>query len=234
VDVAVDPRVSGARQNALMASIERLIDRANGRADKAIRSAGQEIRIARQDRNLSLDMVGSTIGLSASAASRIERGLTPEVSILRMTQLAEVVGLELSLRLFVGGSPIRDDAHAALLARCRDKMHPGLRWSIEVPLPHPGDDRAWDAMVSGPDWRYGVEAETAPRDVQALSRRLALKLRDGGVDAILLVLPRTRRVREFLAASRAMLSPAFPVAGTTALARLKDGLDPGGGSIILL
>lgn len=217
-----------------MASIERLIDRANRRADSAIRAAGREIRIARQDRNLSLDKVGTTIGLSASAASRIERGRTPEVSILRMTQLAEVVGLELSVRLFAGGSPIRDDAHAALLGRCRDKMHPSLRWSIEVPLPNPGDDRAWDAMVSGPDWRYGVEAETAPRDVQALSRRLALKLRDGGVDGILLVLPRTRRAREFLAASRGMLDAAFPLPGATALARLKDGLDPEGGSIILL
>lgn len=217
-----------------MASIERLIDRANQRADRAIRAAGQEIRIARRDRNLSLDKVGTAIGLSASAASRIERGLTPEVSIHRMTQLAEVVGLELSLRLFTGGSPIRDDVHAALLGRCRDAIHPSLRWSIEVPLPNPGDDRAWDAMVSGPGWRYGVEAETAPRDVQALARRLALKLRDGGVDGILLVLPRTRRVREFLAASRAMLDVAFPVPGTTALARLKDGLDPGGSAIILL
>ena len=217
-----------------MASIERLLDRANRRADTAIRATGREIRIARQDRNLSLDKVGATVGLSASAASRIERGLTPEVSILRMTQLAEVIGLELSVRLFAGGSPIRDDAHAALLGRCRDKMHPSLRWSIEVPLPNPGDDRAWDAMVSGPGWRYGIEAETAPRDVQALSRRLALKLRDGGVDAILLVLPRTRRAREFLTASRAMLDAAFPVPGATALARLKDGLDPGGGSIILL
>jgi transcriptional regulator with XRE-family HTH domain len=233
-EAAVDPRVSDASQNDLMASIERLIDRANQRADKAIREAGREIRIARHDRNLSLDNVGTAIGLSASAASRIERGFTPEVSILRVTQLAEVVGLELSLRLYAGGSPIRDDAHAALLGRCRDAMHPSLRWSIEVPLPNPGDDRAWDAMVSGPGWRYGVEAETAPRDVQALSRRLALKLRDGGVDAILLVLPRTRRVREFPAASRAMLNAAFPVPGPTALTRLKDGLDPGGGSIIQL
>jgi transcriptional regulator with XRE-family HTH domain len=217
-----------------MASIERLIDRANQRADTAIRAAGREIRIARRDRNLSLDRAGAAAGLAASTVSRIERGLAPEVSVLRLTQLSEVVGLELSLRLFTGGSPIRDDVHASLLARCRDRVHPTLRWSIEVPLPNPGDDRAWDAMVAGPDWRYGVEAETAPRDVQALSRRLALKLRDGGVDGILLVLPPTRRVREFLAASHEMLDAAFPIPGATALARLKDGLDPGGSSIILI
>ena len=177
--------------------------------------------------------MGAAAGLSASATSRIERGLTAEVSVLRLTRLAEVVGLEVSVRLFVGGSPIRDNVHASLLGRCRGAMHPSLRWSIEVPLPNPGDDRAWDAMVVGSDWRYGVEAETAPRDVQAISRRLALKLRDGGVDGILLVLPRTRRVQEFLAASRGMLNEAFPIPGTAALARLKDGLDPGGSSIIL-
>ncbi len=217
-----------------MASIERLLDRANLRADTAIRGAGREIRLARRDRNLSLHQTGAAAGISASATSRIERGLTPEVSVLRLTRLAEVVGLELSLRLFAGGSPIRDDVHASLLGRCRDGMHPSIRWSIEVPLPNPGDDRAWDAMVAGPGWRYGVEAETAPRDVQALSRRLALKLRDGGVDGILLVLPRTRRARDFLAASRGMLDAAFPIPGTIALARLKDGLDPGASSIILI
>jgi transcriptional regulator with XRE-family HTH domain len=210
------------------------MDRANQRADAAIRGAGREIRIARRDRNLSLDRAGAAAGISAAATSRIERGLAPEVSVLRLTQLAEVVGLELSLRLFAGGSPIRDEVHASLLGRCRDGIHPSLRWSIEVPLPNLGDDRAWDAMVSGPGWRYGVEAETAPRDVQALSRRLALKLRDGDVDGIILVLPRTRRVREFLAASRGMLAEAFPIPGTVALARLKDGLDPGGSSIILI
>jgi transcriptional regulator with XRE-family HTH domain len=232
--LAVESQVSDATHNGRVASIERLIDRANQRADAAIRGAGREIRIARRDRNLSLDRAGAAAGISAAATSRIERGLAPEVSVLRLTQLAEVVGLELSLRLFAGGSPIRDDVHASLLGRCRDEMHPSLRWSIEVPLPNTGDDRAWDAMVSGPGWRYGVEAETAPRDVQALSRRLALKLRDGGVDGILLGLPRTRRVREFLAASRGMLDEAFPIPGTTALARLKDGLDPGGSSIILI
>jgi hypothetical protein len=166
--------------------------------------------------------------------SRIERGLVREVSILKVTRLAEAVGLEASVRLYAGGSPVRDDAHAALLARFRDGTHPGLRWSIEVPLPHAGDDRAWDAMLGGGDWRYGIEAETAPREVQSLARRLALKLRDGSVDGVLLVLPRTRRVREFLAAGRQLLDPSFPVSGATAVARLRGGHDPGGSSIILV
>jgi hypothetical protein len=89
-------------------------------------------------------------------------------------------------------------------------------------------------MVSGMGWRYGVEAETAPRDVQALARRLAVKLRDGEADGIVLVLPRTRRVREFLLAGRGLLEATLPIAGATARARLAAGHDPGGNAIVLI
>jgi transcriptional regulator with XRE-family HTH domain len=230
----VDRRVSGSDHDRVVASIERAVDRANQRADAATRAAGRELRAARRDRNLSLARVGRSVGLSAAAVSRIERGLTPEVSMLRLSQLAEVVGLELSIRLYPGGLPIRDAAHAALLARFREAIHPSVRWMIEAPFPVLGDQRAWDAMIAGQGWRYGVEAETAPRDVQALGRRLALKLRDGGVDGILLVLPRTRRVREFLAAARGLLDTSFPIPGAAASARLAAGRDPEGSSIVLV
>ena len=56
------------------------------------------------------------------------------------------------------------------------------------PLPFAGDLRAWDALIRGSGWRCGVEAETRPRDLQALERRLALKLRDGAVDMLVLLL----------------------------------------------
>ncbi len=35
-----------------------------------------------------------------------------------------------------------------------------------VPLPIPGDRRAWDGVISTDQWRYGVEIETACRDVR--------------------------------------------------------------------
>ena len=217
-----------------MGATDRARERASERADNATRRAGRELREARRDRNLSLAAVGGAVDLTPGAVSRIERGLAPKVSVLRLAQLAEAVGLELSLRLYAGGAPIRDAGHARLLARFRATTHPTLRWAVETPLPNPGDVRAWDAMLSGPGWRYGVEAKTAPRDVQALARRLAIKLRDGGADGILLVLPRTRRVREFLGAGRGLLEPAFPVPGTTALDRLAAGLDPGGSAIVVV
>ena len=88
--------------------------------------------------------------------------------------------------------------------------------------------------MAGRDWRYGVEAETHPEDAQALARRLQLKLRDGRMDGVLLVIPKTRHVRRFLEASAALLGPNFLVEGRTAMARLASGVDPGGSSIIVL
>jgi transcriptional regulator with XRE-family HTH domain len=214
-------------------TVERPIERARERAGAAI-GGGTELRAARRDRNLSLAKVGASVGITAAAVSRIERGLAPEVSVLRLVQLSEAVGLELSLRFYAGGPPVRDTAHTALLARFRQTIHPTLRWGTEVPFPRPGDQRAWDAVVAGTGWRYGVEAETAPRDVQALARRLAIKLRDGRVDGILLVLPRTRRVRDFLVAGRGLLDATLPVSGAMARARLTAGLDPGGSAILLI
>lgn len=229
-----ESQISGSPDNHGVGSIERIGERGTERARVAVRNAGRDIRIARRDRNLSLASVGEAAGLSASAVSRIERGLCAEVSIRKVTLLAEAVGLEASVRLFAGGAPVRDRAHAALLTRFRVRTHADLRWGTEVPLPSPGDARAWDAMIGGADWRYGVEAETAPRDVQALARRLTLKQRDGWVDGILLVLPRTRRAREFLDAGRPLLRAFLPVDGRVALARLRRGDDPGGGSIIVV
>ncbi len=177
--------------------------------------------------------IGRAAGVSGSKVSRIERGRSPRVSVLDLARLLAVVGLELTARAYPGGQPVRDAAQMALLARFRARLHRRLRWATEVPLPRPGDPRAWDALVGGGSWRYGVEAETAPRDGQAIARRLGLKVRDGEVTGVILVLPRSRRSREFLAAAGEYLQPAFPIDGVRAIELLAAGVDPGGSSIVL-
>ena len=97
-----------------------------------------------------------------------------------------------------------------------------------------GDSRAWDAVISTPVWRHGIEAETRPRDRQALERRLALKLLDGGVTSLSLVLLDSRYNRDFVRANRDILMARFPVAGRRTLELLRAGVNPGGNSIILL
>ena len=156
--------------------------------------------------------VARALGVAPSTVSRIERGLHPEVSVLALARCASVVGLDLTVKLFPGGQPLRDQAHVRLLLGLRGQLHPGLRWATEVPVRavDSRDLRAWDAAISGRSWEVGVEAETAPRDGQALTRRLNLKLRDGDIDGLILLLPATRATRTFLAEAREYLMPILP------------------------
>ena len=218
----------------LVATKARQVDIGKARGAELIRRAGQELRQARTDRGLSLAVTGRAAGLSVSQVSRIERGLVGHVPVRDLARLHAVVGLELSLKSYPSGQPIRDVAHVALLDELRKGLHRSLRWTVEVPLPIPGDRRSWDALIRGATWRYGVEAETAPRDAQALARRMQLKQRDGQVDGVLLVLRRTSQTRRFLSAAGELLGSLFPVDGARAHELLRAGVDPGGNAMILL
>jgi transcriptional regulator with XRE-family HTH domain len=213
---------------------ERAVDRGTRRGRELYDRAARELRRSRLERGLSLEQIGKAIGISGSELSRIERGLIPATSLVRLAQLHAVVGNELAVQVFPGGTPLRDAGHVQLLGTLRSRLHPSWRWSNEVPLPIPGDQRAWDAMATLDGYRCGIEAETSATDSQALARRLQLKLRDGAVDALLLVLPDTRRTRGFLVAARSVLDGLFPVPGRRALELLGAGVPPGGNAIIVL
>lgn len=217
-----------------MAARERPVDRGQRLGVASLRRLGEEVRAARTGAGLSIDTVAAAVGISNAEVSRIERGGSPKVPLITLSRLAAIAGLDLVTRLYPGPSPLRDQAHGRLLGDLRARLHPSLRWAAEVPMPIPGDQRAWDGMIFGSDWRFAVEAETAPQDGQALTRRLALKLRDGGVDGLLLLVRDTARGRSFVAATRDLLDPLFPVPGRRALASLRDGRRPEGNAIIVL
>lgn len=194
---------------------------------------GAQLRQARLAASLTLTAVGRRVGLSAATVSRIERGLVPDLGILQLSQLFAVVGLDLWLRSFPVASPLRDAAHLALLERLRVRIR-GFRWDTEVPIDRPGDLRAWDAVLRGAGMRIAIEAETRPRDIQELDRRIQLKLRDSLVDRVILLVAATRSNRPVVRELRAALAASYPVPGLRALADLEAGRDPGGNSIIVL
>jgi len=232
--VAGEPQASATRHPPPVSNRERAADRGSRRATEIRATLGREAREARWDRGVTLASVARAVGLSAAEVSRIERGLVPGVALADLSRILAVVGLELVARTYPGGQPLRDRAHVALVARFRGLLGPRLRWRSEVPLPMALDQRAWDGVVFGTGWSYGVEAETAPRDVQSLLRRLHLKARDGGVDGVLLVMPDTRRARLFARTTADLLAADFPVVGRAAIERLGRGDDPGGNAVVFV
>jgi transcriptional regulator with XRE-family HTH domain len=217
-----------------VATKERAADRGSRRGLDVITDLGREIRSNRRSLGLSLADVAAQVGTSASTLSRVERARVTGVSVVLLARLLAVVGLELSARAYPGGSPLRDARHAAILDRFRAALHRDLHWRTEVPLPIPGDKRAWDGSVSGQGWSYGVEAELNPLDGQAVSRRLQLKRRDGRMNGVIVLLPDTRSTRTFRRAFTTLLAEDFPVSGRRAMELLAAGADPGGSAIVVL
>ena len=212
----------------------RPLDRGTERGRRLRTTVGDEIKNARVNRDLTLGAVCDAVGVSASTGSRLERGLLEHVDVMLLARMCSVVGLDLSIKTYPGGQPIRDAAQMALLRTFAAAIHPSLVWATEVPLPGVGDQRAWDGLIRGPDWSYGVEIETAPRDGQATLRRLALKARDGQVHGVLLVLADTRQARAFTREIHEAARSSFPVPGVRALEFLRVGASPGGSAIVVL
>lgn len=208
-------------------------DRARRRIGEDDRRVRAEIAQARRGAGLSQDAVGAACGISGSAEGRIESGATHTVDVAIFACLGAAVGLEIRLRAFPAGDPIRDAGQQRLLERLRTRLHPSLVWRTEVPLPIDGDPRAWDAHIRGDGWVIAVEAETVLDDLQAVERRIALKRRDGRMTDVIVLVAATRRNRRALAAA----PNAFPDLSRDARAVLRElalGRCPGIGAIVLL
>ncbi len=217
-----------------MVTKERPADIGSRRARQILAEMGRELRNARVERGLSQVEVARAVKMSRSQVGRIEKADVPDVPLAKVARLLAVVGLELSARAYPAGPPIRDAAHRALLDRFRKRVAPALAWRFEVPLGLIGDQRAWDAVVEVGVVRIAVEAETRPRDVQALQRRLASKRRDApGISTVVLLLADTRHNRLLMREHGEALRADLPEPGVHLLRALADGKPPGGSGIVL-
>jgi transcriptional regulator with XRE-family HTH domain len=211
----------------------RRIDRGTRAGISLTRACGAELRDARLAAGVSQLFVARAAGLSRSELSRIERGAAPWLSIIVVARIAAVLGLDIGLRLYPRENPLRDAGHARLLARLRQRLPESVLMRTEVPLPRPGDPRAWDAVMNGPGWTTPVDAETRLDDSQALARRTELKRRDSGFDQVILLVADTRHNRQALRHATSLLAD-FPEPGPVILRALAAGLPPERSGVLLL
>jgi transcriptional regulator with XRE-family HTH domain len=217
-----------------MVTRERRLDRGKRAAQRNLVRVGDDLREARLSAGLTQRQAGSAAGISSSELSRIELGIARRVPYETLAIIGSVLGLDVPLRTYPDGEPVRDAAQLALLARLRVLLPRSLTWRTEAPLDIPGDRRAWDAVIGGRGWRVPVDAESRLHDVQACSRKVALKRRDDRSEVVILLVADTRHNRRVVRLARADLAADFPVSGGAALASLTNGEPPSGSSIVLL
>jgi transcriptional regulator with XRE-family HTH domain len=194
-----------------------------------------ELVEARKTAGLSQRTVADLLGWSQSELSRMERLVgIDSVSLVDVAGYAAVLGLELSAGLHPAGEPLRDKGHQAVVRRLIAMLHESWKVAREVLLPNPGDTRAWDLVLRVAGCIVGIEVETRVRDVQALTRRMRARQRDGGTDAVVLVLAHTAHNRRVLPELLEALGPEFATSPRAVLKTLREGRPIPGSAVILL
>ena len=213
---------------------ERPADRGRRLGRERLAEALRDFRNARLERSLTQATIGRALGRSDAWVSWTESGGNTTLAIQDLAAMLACVGLRLSLRAYPDGGGLRDRAQLELLAAFRQLVGPHWAWATEVPIPIPGDLRAWDVGLTASGCRIGVDAETRIHDAQAVDRRVMLKLRDSGLDRAIILVAATRTNRDVLRQLNGAIAANFPIPSRAALAALRAGRDPGGNAIVML
>ena len=171
------------------------------RTERHLTEIGDGFLEKRTSLNLSQDHVAASARMDRLRYGRIERGDLP-ATLPELNAIAAVLGLELSVRLYPGGTPVRDAGQATKLGRFLEHARAPLWFKVEVGLPmREGafEHRAWDAVLFGHGERTACELEMRLRDVQAMRRRHDLKRRDDPTEHFLLLIADTRANRRAVA-----------------------------------
>lgn len=211
------------------------IDEAARRARQQVERALADIRDARRNAGISHASMAARLGCSRQLIGAIETGRLEDVGCIQLARIGAVVGVDIPIRTFPAGSPLRDAAQLRLLERFRVSIGEAWTWRTEVPVSvNPLDRRAIDAvLVRGPH-RVGIEAVTRILDAQAQTRPILLKQEAAGLQRMVLVLAATRHNRNALVDGAQTLSPAFPLRHRALMRDLKRGRPPPANGIVLI
>ncbi len=172
--------------------------------------------------------------MSHAQFGRIERAELEELSVDQLCRACAAVGLRAIVRAVPDSGPALDAGQLAILGRLRARLPTNIAVRTEVPLPLQGDRRAWDAVLGLEPDPTPVEAEARVRDLQAIDRRCALKLRDSPYSAMVLLVSDTANNRQILNAYRDQLRASFPLDTRAVMQALQAGRSPEASGIVVL
>jgi transcriptional regulator with XRE-family HTH domain len=218
-----------------MATRERPGDLGSQDARRLVGGVAGEFRKARVAGGWSQAFIASRAAMSEAQYGRLERDDLDGPTVDQLCRAARALGLSVSLACYPSGVRPRDAAQLRLLVRVEEMLGGRLTLRREVPLPIAGDLRAWDGSISADTGSAFVECESRLGDLQELSRRLGLKLRDDPRSGILiLVVSNTAHNRRILAGHREALRALLPLDGASIIRHLRAGRLPPASGIILV
>jgi transcriptional regulator with XRE-family HTH domain len=210
-------------------------DRGAEDARRLVAACGRELLAARRRLGSSQRDAARRAGISPSQLGRLERSELRHASAELLCRAGRAVGLEGRFTFYPSRLDINDSPQLGTLTRLVRIVAQPLTIRREVTLPIAGDQRAWDARIEGPDGRASVECESKLRDIQSVTRRVALKQRDDPLaGVVILVVSRTAFNRRVLAEHREALRAQFPLDGAAVARALRAGRIPPASGIIMV
>ncbi len=199
------------------------LHQASTRATRALGETIDNLILHRRQASLSQAVVAHALGVSRSALAAWEQRRV-EPTYTQLCRWGAIVGLDISLRSFIGGDPLRDAGQLRLLERFGRLIGPGWTWQAEVPITtDPRDRRAFDAIIRAGPARAAVEGVVRLLDAQGQTRPIVAKQEAAGIGCVILVLADSRHNRMAVASAEPTLAPAFPIRPRPALTILRAG-----------
>lgn len=205
------------------------------RAIDARRALGRDVRTIREDAGIRQVQLAAAAGISRAHLCEIESGKA-EASSEVLAAIADVLGADLSIRMYPGTGPrIRDHIQAAILEALLRELHPRWKRFVEVPVYRPVRG-VIDLVVHDPvaGQIVAVEIQSELRRLEQLIRwsnqkrdalrsaeiwRFAAVGTEPAVSSVLVVRS-TRATRVVALAHPAVLAELFPARAGDTLAAL--------------
>ncbi len=184
---------------------------------------------------LSQSAVASVIGRSRQLVGLVEGG-DVQVGIGLLAAYGAAVGLDVSIKAFDGGSPLRDAGQLPLLGRFQISIRQG-DWRIESEVPvlqDARDRRAFDLVLRRRSVVVAIEGISHLSDGQDQVRRIVLKQQAAGIPIAVIVLADTRHNRMAARMAAPTLEPAFPMAPRAVMQALRAGKPPAENGIVFI
>ncbi len=194
------------------------------------------MRTARLAAGLTLASVAAAVRVSAQTILRHERpqfppGPHPEL----LAKHAAAVGMRVRIQAYPEGEPLRDAPQLQLMRGFRARLPAGTPFQTEVPVTSdPRDARAWDAVIVVAGCRCALEFVTRFHDCEAQLRQFQLKLRDGDVQRLVVVVKASRANRRAIGVAADLVATAYPLGTRQVMRALARGEAPGSNGLALI